>query len=551
LLLPQDNVSYYTAITVNPEEPSIKLFTRVDVDGSSGNDSATFEFKPSVSVDFSLAANGDGTLKGFSKVCVLGACGSDSATVKLPTSRNDPPLNLPRLPNLPSLPSLPGLPSFPRLPNFGLPNPGIRIPVPTGVRLPGLPFGGSRGGGGSGAAIDDALKNLPVTVSHQWNSQIGQLTTTVKVGKNSGTGRVIVIDEEMRRNVRRTYEILGGDRWFEDGDTPKIDLDVETYVKGYVANQWGLEAEKEDVEPAEIRDVIDVVGAITSLNYFRLGLQEFPLDVPENLTDIPEGNEPETLVKIPYQSKFDEWQFKQMDALLGQFPIKIRIEDNDLIKTGDQPLEIKLPNLAETVAELVGKTLTNEALINLLVNMNLRILNETGSAKLQGFKTSKAIEVLTAYFGYEDGKKKEKIRFLYNPLYQVPSEGTANFSEFLKETEIEVIVDELLEKQTLEQKIDNLLYSAAIVRSSMADGVSPNNDRKWGEYVKLFKDLVKSEADKEKKNNDEFDEFIDRVEAGFTEEAGIKDLDKPYGRPRDQRPRIRQLGQRDGTNQSS
>jgi hypothetical protein len=359
---------------------------------------------------------------------------------------------------------------------------------------------------------------------------------------------------EIKDTSDRSYKILGGDRWYEDGDEPKIDLDVESYVKGYVANQWGLEAEKEDVNAAEIRDVIDVVGAITSLHYFRLGLQEYPLKVFENITEIPSNDlfdvafqdVEENLIDIPYVSKFDEWRFKQFDALFGQFPVKIRIEDNDLVKTGDQPIDIKLPNLAETMAELVGKTLTNEALINLLVNMNLRVLNETGSAKLQGFKTAKAIEVLTAYFGYEDGKKKEKIRFLYNPLYEVPSEGTANFTEFLKETEIEVIVDELLEKQTLEQKIDNLLYAAAIVRSSMADGVSPNNDRKWGEYVKLFKDLVKSEADKEKKNNDDFDEFIDKVEAGFTEEAGIEDPNKPYGRPRDQRPKIRKLGNNNG-----
>jgi hypothetical protein len=338
--------------------------------------------------------------------------------------------------------------------------------------------------------------------------------------------------------TKRIYKILGGDDWFTQGENPSIRLDIEQRIKSLVQAQWGLEAEK-TVEELEIKNVIDVVSGFLSCNYFRAGYQEYPFNVVE---DVTKKVDEDTIKKINYQSQFDEWRFKQLDALFGQFPIKIKIEDNDLIKTGDEPLEIELPNLAETLAELTGKTLFNEAMLNLLVNINFRLLNEQGSTKLQGFRTNKMIEEIVDYLGFENQKVKDKIRFLYNPSYNIQDGEQPSFEEILKETEIDVDVEECTEKRSFEQKLDQLLFSAAIIQTALYEKVNPNNLSKWGDFVKEYKDLVDAFSDDKEKEDDELDQFIEKVEEGFTGETGIIDSTNPYGRPRDQRPRIRKIG---------
>lgn len=344
--------------------------------------------------------------------------------------------------------------------------------------------------------------------------------------------------------TKRIYKILGGDDWFTQGENPSITLDIEQRIKSLVQAQWGLEAEK-TVEELELKNVIDVVSGFLSCNYFRAGYQEYPFNVVE---DVTKKVDEDTLKKINYQSQFDEWRFKQLDALFGQFPIKIKIEDNDLIKTGDEPLEIELPNLAETLAELTGKTLFNEAMLNLLVNINFRLLNEQGSTKLQGFSTNKMVEEIVDYLGFENQKIKEKIRFLYNPSYDIREGEQPSFEEILKETEIDVDVEECTEKQSFEQKLDQLLFSAAIIQTALYEKVNPNNLSKWGDFVKEYKDLVDAFSDDKKKEDDELDQFIEKVEEGFTKETGIIDSNNPYGRPRDQRPRIRKIGNPNSNN---
>jgi hypothetical protein len=126
---PKVNVSMSGSTSGN----SIKVFTRVDVDGSSGNDSVVLTLTPNVTVEFSLAASADGTLKGFSKVCLWGICASASSRVKLPINTPTPP----PIVVLPPISIRPPTINLPRVPIPSLP----RIPIPT-VPTPTLPRGG-------------------------------------------------------------------------------------------------------------------------------------------------------------------------------------------------------------------------------------------------------------------------------------------------------------------------------------------------------------------------------------------------------------------------
>lgn len=50
------------------------------------------------------------------------------------------------------------------------------------------------------------------------------------------------------------------------------------------------------------------------------------------------------------------------------------------------------------------------------------------------------------------------------------------------------------------------------------------------------------DPDPPQRKKTDFDEFMEQAESGFTSQPGITDITNPYGRPLDQRPKIREIG---------
>ena len=189
---PKVNVSMSGSTSGN----TIKVFTRVDVDGSSGNDSVVLTLRPTVRVEFSLAASRDGTIKGFSKVCVWDVCASDSASVKLPINSNRPPILPPTVPNLPPRPPIVVIPTLPRpslptLPRIPLPN----LPVPT------TPRGGI-------APLSEPQK-ISCNLSGKFNPSSCTLTLTLTVNSCSKTISIKMNCKDYTTILNRIEQKLG------------------------------------------------------------------------------------------------------------------------------------------------------------------------------------------------------------------------------------------------------------------------------------------------------------------------------------------------------
>lgn len=267
---------------------------------------------------------------------------------------------------------------------------------------------------------------------------------------------------------------------------------------------------------------------------------------PENLT--PEQLE-EALGK-EYQEKyyrklnnlveFISWQAAQLDGLLGAFPIEIDIQDTDLITEGNQSQKVTLPNIAETLAELMGNSINNEKYTEALMNLCLRTLQEIGSSKSQGVATHSAIEGIVDYLGFKIKKIDKKVNFTYNPTVETEEGKELDISKFLEPKELKVAVEEYDDDISLEMQLKELMEAARIIKAKMTRRVDLNNiDSLKG----LFKnslavlDLFEDEETKSK-----FEEFLEKFEDGFTSESGIQDPSRPWGRDRTQRPRVREIG---------
>lgn len=273
------------------------------------------------------------------------------------------------------------------------------------------------------------------------------------------------------------------------------------------------------------------------------GIDDYPVVLPETListTDIlgrPIEKVPtENIETLP---SLILWFIKRFDELMGQWEIPIDIEDADATQEGNQSKHIRLPNLAEAIAEMTGLLLQTTINSESLINLSTRTLLEAGMNKQQGFKNYYMLDALIDYFGFQTKESSQKLSLTFKP-------GESDLEKMLRETEIEVRVTELDDKTTYKSNMQDLLHAAAIIRA-----VHWRKFKNDGSVKEQFISLIKgyaetnknlSGSEKDANDKDDFDKFLDDAETGFTSTNGITDSTNPYGRNYSERPKIRRIG---------
>lgn len=243
-----------------------------------------------------------------------------------------------------------------------------------------------------------------------------------------------------------------------------------------------------------------------------------------------------TLVHPNFASLFS-WIIYQMDALLGQWPIKLEIEDSDLIKTGDQTLSLEFPNLSEAVAELLGLAINTKSVTEANLDASMRGLMETGSGRKQAIVNHALLESIQDYLGFSSRQKIIQVPFTYSPVQAVNSNS---ISAALQPSTQSVKVEENTDMDTLEKQMKALMEAARIIKAVHTRKLNPENVDQWKAMMRASRDqLNKTDPDQEK---DDFDLFLEQVETGFTGDTG-NDPTKPYDRNYSERPRTRRLNQ--------
>lgn len=280
------------------------------------------------------------------------------------------------------------------------------------------------------------------------------------------------------------------------------------------------------------------IKALLKPIYDALGISgnNYPLEVPNLLTK--NKNDSINLKTIP---EVLIWQVKQLDALLGQFPIEIEIEDNDLIQVGDQKLEIKLPNIAETLAELTGLTLTIKSLLDANIQTSINAMTEACSNKTVALQNYYLIEGIRDYLAYETKKEILNVDFSCT-LLDEDNDGNlevpTSLDVLLKPSKQKVEVEKFTADQTLKEDLGVLLEAARIIKGRFFKKFD------YGELLSMFKnanDILGGNA-KDADGKTDFDKYAETIEQGFINYPGIKDNLNPYGRPYERRPKVKEIG---------
>lgn len=188
--------------------------------------------------------------------------------------------------------------------------------------------------------------------------------------------------------------------------------------------------------------------------YSRLGVDEFPVSAPPLLT---QENDKE--VALENHAQLWEWLARNLDAVMGQFPIKIKITDSDPTKRGNQEVELDLPNVAETLAELFGLVYQAENNSDLMTEMMLRLIPEvlaTKNAAITGQSYSKAN---ASFLGYKGNVKEVKVD------YNFDLEKTDTLPSFLSNSKKKVKVFQDESKESVLDILAKLEFAAGIIKA--------------------------------------------------------------------------------------
>ena len=274
-----------------------------------------------------------------------------------------------------------------------------------------------------------------------------------------------------------------------------------------------------------------------------IGVDEYPASLPKSLISKDKGFlgnlVPNSNIDIPNLTKLLGWYIERFDEIMGQFEIPIEIKDADPATPGAQPVGFKLPNIAESIAEIMGLLLQATINSETLVNLATKNLVQGGQDQQQNFKSYMLLEAVAEYLGFEQNEVKVKMPLLFTP-------GAESIEDLVKESNIDVAVADYSDKTNLRASLTDLLQAAAIIRAVHWRKLDGKGDIK-GQIKDLIKGMAKNvdSIDKNKKDNgtkDDFDRFLEDVEIGFTNATGATDTEKPYGKNFSERPRIREIG---------
>jgi hypothetical protein len=257
-------------------------------------------------------------------------------------------------------------------------------------------------------------------------------------------------------------------------------------------------------------------------------------DLPARVPDLITKEEPSE-IEIESLGELLLWQIKQLDAIMGKFPITIKIKDTDSTKEGDQEEEITVPNAAEAINELLGLALTIKRDTHANVVLGMKILPQVGmTTKIAQMALDVAL-ACAEFLGFSLTQKKKKMPMLFTP-------GATDLDKLLTEKEVEYLCYENAEKTDLMDHIRKILEMVARWTAQNWRKVDLRNPGS-SVLTNLYGGIEGMRKGQQENGQIDFDTFTEQAEKGFTNIVGISDEKHPWGDDFASRPRIREIGE--------
>lgn len=169
-----------------------------------------------------------------------------------------------------------------------------------------------------------------------------------------------------------------------------------------------------------------------------------------------------------------------------------------------------------------------------LISMCTRTMFEVGQNKQQDYVTYQSVQAIIDYLGFKIEEKKIQIPMMFTP-------GKEELDQLLKESQVNVIYPEFGEKVGLVSDLHRMRKACGIIEALGWRKVNVDGDV-LGQVmsgIRAAKDIL---SEMQGNEEDEWDDFKENVEKGYSDQPMHPTPNKPYGKPYDERPRIKEFG---------
>jgi hypothetical protein len=324
--------------------------------------------------------------------------------------------------------------------------------------------------------------------------------------------------EECKTNyfAERSHNILGGNQWFTETTSRnpvrrgKLEREIQLFAESLgfpkvepenpqvVAAEEALEQQTNQPTPGKQTtfNLPDYLKALTSILYHRSGLHGFPAKVPETLLGYSDAKPLQTVKDF---ASYFHWYLQQFDALVGKFPINIRVEDIDPLTPGNQIKEIELPNISEALAEMYGMNIGTSVNADVSVNFLMRLASEVIATKNSSLITQDYVRGNAAFLGYKGNPARREVNYSFDPA------KLGSLDEFLKESKGYLVGWEEDDKESVVGFLQRIVFSSGIIKAaffrdkdrlaelqkeieSMAAQDKAGNEAEWNAILALLND---------------------------------------------------------------
>lgn len=302
------------------------------------------------------------------------------------------------------------------------------------------------------------------------------------------------------RFTERSYNVLGGDDWFESTEVndkpnrkfkPVEELGLFGFRSFYDDKKEQVTGNQQEQTAASITEFL--VKNLATF-YYKFGLNQLPTQVPKTLLSYSDGEKPQELHSY---ADYLGWIVQNIDALLGQFPIEIEIEDSDPLEAGNQVKKVEIPNVAEALTELYGLGISGATNANVAINFLTRLAAEIVATKNATLITQDYAKANASYLGYKANTPKRQIPYAFNPTKLDSLEG------LLQEWSGEIVGWEEDDKNSVTDYLQRLMFASGIIKAAFFRGkkdlkqlereiesITKENDKNYEEAFQAFLAMV-------------------------------------------------------------
>lgn len=299
---------------------------------------------------------------------------------------------------------------------------------------------------------------------------------------------------------------------------------VEDVIKDYGKKQYEISGQAQtDINPIKdfgIENMEQLTMHILASLFFRSGYHRLPAKLPESLlfdTEKYKKPQDQPTILIDDNLEFSEYLLKNLDGILGQFPLSLKYKTAD--QNGSiQEKTIKIPNIAECLAEILGSNLAIQSDTNTSLVMGMKNLAESAKAGNAATLAADIARANAEYLGYKSREIKKEIPYSFTP-------GQYNIRDALKNSMQKMVSFKNVDDEQLVDDIKLILIAAQIIKGALVqpykeggnvtgDGIRETQrayqekyDKEWDEFLNSYNSNNSSKPFKKAKIKDKPSQF--------------------------------------------